>query len=151
MASANTLQINEGTKLELPLWLAELLAMSGVSADSNKSFISLLEPAMLSSKVSNALKSDPCSVDLNEQSPVFYKMVERWLSIFGDVELAQIITDTVTKRANVINDFANNPRGQMNDTTDFLNKLDHDEQLLYKSAYESAKNMRQFLSKESSH
>ncbi|CAN6626458.1 DNA replication complex GINS protein Psf3p [Trichomonascus vanleenenianus] len=142
-------EIKENTKLELPLWLAEMLAISGVSEDSQTSFVTLLEPPMFSEKVINALKSDPVNVDIGELSPVFYRLLQRWLAIFPDPEMAIVAIQTLQARVAAISDFSHNPRGAMADTNNFLHKLEQVESRLYKASYESSKDLRKWLSKES--
>jgi GINS complex subunit 3 len=117
-------QLKENTKLELALWLAELLAISGITPDSNKSFLSLLQPTMFSNKVVNALKTDAVNVDLHAQSSVFFAMAERWLSLFGDHDLTEVMVETVQRRSAEISDFAHTPRGTAGDSGDFLLKLE---------------------------
>ncbi|ODQ65157.1 DNA replication complex GINS protein-like protein psf3 [Nadsonia fulvescens var. elongata DSM 6958] len=140
--------MKENTKLELPLWMAELLAVSGVTPDSPNSFISLLSPPPFGSKVLNALKSDPLNVDLKQQCSVYYLLAERWLSIFGDVELATILMETLKKRASLTYDYAHNSRGAQYES-DFAAKLDEFERKMFKTAHDSAKDLRKWLVKRS--
>jgi GINS complex subunit 3 len=127
--------------LELPLWLAELLAISGISPESQTSFISLLTPSFFTPKVLNALKSDPVSLDLNAQCPVYYRMAQRWLSIFGDPELAEVVSETLRARAVSIFDHAHNINAGGGD---FLFKLDEFEKNLYKATHDSSKELKKW-------
>lgn len=100
--------LKEQTKLELPLWISELLATSLISEDSDKAFVTLLQPKMFSPRVTNALKANAQSVDLRMQSDVFYYFAERWLALFSDTRLGETIIDALVKRAALISDYAHN-------------------------------------------
>lgn len=54
--------MKEGTKVELPLWLAEMLAVS--QNQTGTPILTLDMPTALSPRVLNALKADPKTVDL---------------------------------------------------------------------------------------
>lgn len=124
--------ITENSKLELPLWLAEVLAISGITPESPNAFVSLLEPACFSQKVINALKSDPSSVDLHAQSPVFTRLAERWLSLFGDTEMAEVIENTIQQRAVEIFNHANNRRGDRPEFSFYLDQFETDRKYIYR-------------------
>jgi GINS complex subunit 3 len=84
-------QIKQGTKLELPLWLAEMLAVS--QSQSGASTVNLEFPKALSSRVQNALKADPKSVDLRQQAQHFYALGCRMLELFDEEAMADILDD----------------------------------------------------------
>lgn len=85
--------IEQGTKLELPLWLAEMLAVSKPAGPSSGSLAALDMPAALGQRVMNALTADPKSVDIRQQAPWFYGMGERMLELFEDDEVVDILSD----------------------------------------------------------
>lgn len=104
--------------------MAELLALSPISpTESDEPFVSLLRPSFLSPKVLNSIKSDPVNLDLRQQNLVFFNLCERWLSIFNDPDLADVLTQSLLSRAVAISDVASS-RTASSDQSDFLSKLD---------------------------
>lgn len=85
--------IDSGTKLELPLWLAEMLAVSKPAGPSSGSLASLDMPAPLGTRVMNALRADPKSVNVRAQAQRFYGLGERMLELFEDDEVAEVLND----------------------------------------------------------
>ena len=84
-------QIKQGSKVELPLWLAEMLAVSNPSGNSSLATLDL--PQALSQRVMNALKADPKTVDLRAQAQHFYNIGARMLELFEEEEMVYILTD----------------------------------------------------------
>lgn len=82
-----------GTKLDLPLWLAEMLAVSKPAGPSSASLASLDMPQGLGHRVMNALRADPKSVDLRAQALFFYGLGERMLELFDEEETMDVLTD----------------------------------------------------------
>lgn len=82
--------IDKGTKLELPLWIAEMLA---VSKPADTALATLDMPAPLGHRVLNALRADPKSVDVRAQAQWFYGLGERMLELFEDEEVAEVLND----------------------------------------------------------
>lgn len=121
-------KIKERSQVELPLWLAELLAISGITPDSPTSFVSLLTPEIFSTKVLNALKSDSKSVDLRSRCSVFFWLAERWVAIFGDQELSNTVVEALRARAVEISDIAHSQRGPLGEASEIMMKLDDFEQ-----------------------
>ena len=92
MASWLTLlQIKEGTKIELPLWLASMLAIS--QSRSGDTTLHMDPPKALNQRVQNALKASPKSLDLRAQAQHFYALGCRMLEIFDDEDLAYVLDD----------------------------------------------------------
>lgn len=85
--------IENGTKLELPLWMADMLAMSKPAGPSSASLASLDMPTALGPRVINALKADPKSVDIKAQARWFYGLGERMLDLFEEEELTEVLND----------------------------------------------------------
>lgn len=83
--------VEVGTKLDLPLWLAEMLAMSKPAGPSS-SLASMDVPSALGPKVMAALAAGPKSVDIRAQAQWFYGMGERILNLFDDEELADVLS-----------------------------------------------------------
>lgn len=85
--------VEQGTKLDLPLWLAEMLAVSKPAGPSSSSLASLDMPPALGQRVMNALRADPKSVDLRAQAQWFYGLGERMLELFEEEETVDVLTD----------------------------------------------------------
>lgn len=132
--------IAKDTKLDLPMWLAAVLAVCAISEDSEESFIDLLEPDFISPRVMNAIKADAKLVDLHSIMGHYYKMAEKWSRMFNDAELAQTVMAMLKDRALEIDNYASNASKHVNST--FLYSLDEFERSLYRSIYESKRQMR---------
>lgn len=89
----NGAAIETKTKLELPLWLAEMLAVSRPAGPSSGALATVEMPSSLQQRVVNALRADPKSVDVRAQAQWFYGLGERMLELFDDEELTEILTD----------------------------------------------------------
>ncbi|OII74067.1 uncharacterized protein cubi_02869 [Cryptosporidium ubiquitum] len=83
-------EISAGEVLQLPIWLAKELHSRG--------FVGINYPDFLSSKMSNALKTDPCSVDLNNISPYFFQVSVILLSILQDELFLKVILESFRSR-----------------------------------------------------
>lgn len=133
--------IQKDTKLELPLWLAEILAICELLEESQRSFIDLLQPDFISPKVLNTIKTSPTSVDLHEILPYYYRLTEKWASMFSDAELAAVVSEALRKRSLEIYNHANSAAKQLN----FIYSLDEYEKEVFRKTSESNRNMRQWL------
>lgn len=89
--------VDSGTKLDLPLWLAEMLAVSKPAGPSSSSLAALDMPTALGQRVTNALRADPKSVDLRAQAQWFYGLGERMLELFEEEETVEILTDVLLR------------------------------------------------------
>ncbi|ODV89768.1 hypothetical protein CANCADRAFT_46170 [Tortispora caseinolytica NRRL Y-17796] len=143
--------IKEGTEAELPLWLASTLSVSQITADSDKTFVSLPIPTALSQVVMNALEGDPMSVNLRDQSTHFYRFVERWLSISDlsdemTLRMAQVTSAALQQRATSIFNHAQNPNTAVWDESGIISNLDELELGLYKIAQTATINVRKWVS-----
>ncbi|KAI9884208.1 MAG: DNA replication protein [Watsoniomyces obsoletus] len=136
-------EMKSGTKVELPLWLGEMLAVSQRLGTSPLVTLDIPEP--LSARVMNALKADPRTVDLRALAPHFYSFAIRILELFEEEEMVEVLSETFQKRAAEIADHAHNPRGAMSDSAEFLRGLDETERALFRSAHDGAKAMRSWL------
>ena len=85
------------------------------------------QPKMFSTRVCNALKADPRSVDLRAQSAYFYAFAIKFLDWTERDDLLQIIVDTFRSRVAKLADHAHNPRGALAEGMDFLRGLDETE------------------------
>ncbi|KAK9465162.1 DNA replication complex GINS protein-like protein psf3 [Lipomyces arxii] len=138
--------LKEGTRMELPLWLAEILAVSGV--DDQSGFVTVTAPNALSTKAINALRAEAVSVDLRTQSLHFYNLAERWLAMAGEEDedkMLETVMSAIKARAVVVNDYAHNTRTVQVTNSDFINRLDDTEQKLFRAAHDSAKDVKKWL------
>jgi GINS complex subunit 3 len=101
--------MKQGSKVELPLWLGEMLALRFVyhyrelyrpstdTSDSQSlntsSLVTLDPPSALSPRVLNALKADPRTVDLRALAPHFYDLGARILELFEEEEMIEVLSD----------------------------------------------------------
>ena len=85
--------IEAGTRLDLPLWLAEMLAVSKPAGPSSSSLATLDMPTALGPSVMNALRADPKSVDLRAQAQWFYGLGERMLELFEEEETGEVLSE----------------------------------------------------------
>ncbi|MBE7180013.1 MAG: DNA replication complex GINS protein PSF3 [Terriglobus roseus] len=96
--------------------------------------VTLDMPAALSTRVINALKADPRTIDVRALAPHFYSLAAMMLELFEEDELADVTTDAFKKRAADIADQANNPRGALGEGAEFLRGLDESERQCRRSA-----------------
>ncbi|KAM9932448.1 hypothetical protein OXX80_007918 [Metschnikowia pulcherrima] len=132
--------IEKDTKLDLPLWLAAVLAVCTISDDTDDSFVDLLEPDFISPKVLNAIKADPKSVDLHSIMSNFYRLSEKWAAMYNEESLIETVMAMLKERALEIDNFASNTTKHV--SSSFLYSLDEFEKKLYRVTYESKKSMR---------
>ncbi|PMD62087.1 GINS complex, Psf3 component [Hyaloscypha bicolor E] len=118
-----------GTKVDLPLWLAERLAVSQLTPQT--SLITLDLPPSLSPRVMNALKADPKSVDLRSLAANFYGLAERILDLFEEEEVCDVLLESWRVRAS--------------EGVEFLRGLSEEERVLFRSAHDSSKAMRVWM------
>ncbi|CAB61465.1 DNA replication complex GINS protein psf3 [Schizosaccharomyces pombe] len=105
-----------GSKVELPFWLAEVLAIN--------SFVSIHMPAPFSSVVRNALKANPNSVSIRDITTHYYHFAEKMLHLISDDSLVQISLNTLRSRAMLIADASLNPQGALQQNSQFIEGLD---------------------------
>ncbi|KAF2261599.1 DNA replication complex GINS protein PSF3 [Lojkania enalia] len=133
--------MKQGSKVELPLWLGEMLALSL----NTSSLVTLDPPSALAPRVMNALKADPRMVDLRALAPHFYNLGTRILEIFEEEEITEVLNESFKSRAAVIADQAHNPRGALGEGADFMRGLDENERQLFRAAHDSAKAVRTWM------
>lgn len=152
-AAGHTLK--SGTRVDLPLWLSEMLAVSATATSKtpSRSLVTLDLPAALSTRVMNALKADPKSVDLRALAQNFYGLGERLLELFEEDELCDVLMDSWRKRAAEISDHASHV-GQgkgagggvgSGDSVEFLRGLDEWERDLFRRCHDSGKAMKVWM------
>ncbi|EAU35719.1 predicted protein [Aspergillus terreus NIH2624] len=133
-------QIKAGTRIDLPLWLGEMLSIGARLGTSR--LVTLDLPSALSERVMNALKADARTVDLRALAPHFYNLSERILELFEEEEMVDVLSNTFKKRAAEIADHAHNPKGALGEGVEFLRGLDETERQLFRVAHDSAKQTR---------
>lgn len=139
--------IKAGAKLELPLWLGEMLAVNRIAGDTT--FLTMDMPTALSKKVINALKADPRTVELKSQAPHFYALGARMLELFDEEELVEILTESFKKRAIDIADKASNSRNMANEGDEWVKYLDEEEKGLFRATHEGGAAVRKWLATSS--
>ncbi|KAL4821837.1 hypothetical protein BDW67DRAFT_149643 [Aspergillus spinulosporus] len=132
--------IKAGSRIDLPLWLGEMLSIGSRLGTSR--LVTLDIPSALSERVMNALKADPRTVDLRSLAPNYYRLSERVLELFEEEEMVDILSNTFKKRAAEIADHAHNPKGALGDGVEFLQGLDETERQLFRVAHDGAKETR---------
>ncbi|EFW98858.1 gins complex subunit [Grosmannia clavigera kw1407] len=165
--------LRRGTRLGLPLWLAEMLALAHSASDDNPPFLTLNLPPALTNDVVQALKADPRSVPLRDQSAHFYSLATRILDLFEERDLAVVLRTAFVGRSAEIGLHArkvgygsagggsgsgsNTSNGDKKDDTnssnlgigstgqEFLRGLDEWERQLFRHAHDGAKSGREFL------
>ncbi|RDL41143.1 DNA replication complex GINS protein psf3 [Venustampulla echinocandica] len=143
--------LRSGTRVDLPLWLAEMLAVSAPS--SSKSLVTLDIPPSLAPRVMNALKADPKSVDLRALAQHFYGLGARILELFEEEEICDVLMEGWRTRAAEISDHASNAgQGQRgggggvgSDGVEFLRGLDEAERGLFRVQHDSSKAIRVWM------
>lgn len=103
--------MKQGARVELPLWLGEMLAVRcvvcihavpfgcliDVRSDSQRlgtsPLVTLDIPSALSPRVMNALKANPRTVDLRALAPHFYGLAERILDLFEEDEMVEVLSE----------------------------------------------------------
>lgn len=109
------------------------------------STVSLDLPDALSTRVLNALKADPLSVDLRAQAQRFYGIAARMLELFDEDDLVEVLTDTFKARAIKVADQAHNSRKVLGGGAQFLNGLESTEQKLFRAAHDGTTNVRKWF------
>ncbi|KAH8819874.1 DNA replication complex GINS protein psf3 [Xylogone sp. PMI_703] len=152
--------LRSGTRLDLPLWLSIMLAVSAPSPSQMpgqpSSLVTLDLPDSLSPRVLNALKADARSVDLRVLDPYFYALGARILELFEEDEVCEVLLESFRARAEGIRDFAGNTggggaasgggaKGLGIDGVEFLRGLDEMERGLFKAAHEGSKGVKSWL------
>ena len=135
--------IKQGTKIDVPLWLGEMLAVSHPTGSSALATLDL--PSALSQRVMNALKADPKTVDLRAQAQHFYGIGGRMLELFEEEEMIDVLTDTFKKRAAEIADHAHNSRSALGQGAEFMRSLDETERKLFHAAHDGSTAVRKWF------
>lgn len=98
-------QITPHNPLPLPLWLAELLCVQTTTSSSSP-ILTIDLPPLLSSRVLNALRADPISVDLRQQARYFYAFATRVLELFEEEDVVDVLEMSWKRRSKGVGDVA---------------------------------------------
>ncbi|KAI5795741.1 hypothetical protein EDC01DRAFT_63160 [Geopyxis carbonaria] len=142
--SAST-DLKKGTRLQIPIWLAEMLA-GATALGFRENIVSVSTPMALSPRVLNALKADPRHVELRQFATNFYGLGEKFLELFDDESIREVLIATYKLRAAEIADLAHNPQGAISgEAGKFLGGLDEQERALFRISHESTKAIKRFM------
>ncbi|KAF4121988.1 GINS complex subunit 3 [Geosmithia morbida] len=136
--------LKPGTDITLPLWLAEMLALAS-SGDDSKAPLTLHMPSCLSESVMAALRADPRSVPLRDQSVHMYGVGVRMLDLFDEAELAAVLRRSFVVRAADVGLHARKADegiGLGSQQEEFLRGLDEWERGLFRRAHEGIKSAK---------
>lgn len=150
--------IEKNCRLDLPLWLARILAIVGGDEEVSEgeeptSFVELLRPEMFSPKVVNAIKTGAKDLDLHTINAHFYSLAVKWIALFGDEELAGVVSEMVLERALQMNGHASSVTVQAAGVesqsslvgSPFLLTMDESEKDLYRRAHDSYKRTKKWI------
>ena len=144
--------LTEGTRLELPFWLADALVKQNNGIQQNKGgVVSINMPRYYSQKYRNHLKSNPTSVDLRSVCQVYYQLGMRlspWLGLdeMTEMSLKKDLVEALVDRYFGVLDFSQNSSGD--DTSDFMKQLTEEERTLFGLSYSAAIEYDQWRSRE---
>ncbi|KAK3376441.1 hypothetical protein B0T24DRAFT_219510 [Lasiosphaeria ovina] len=165
-----TQTLKTGSRIALPLWLAEMLAIASSSGDldeQGKSFVTFDLPPALGNDVVQALKADPRAVPLRDQSAHFYGLATHMMDLSEEQELATVLRKTYVTRATEIALHARKVGGvghHGKSTADegsnlgvggageeFLRGLDEWERKLFRKAHDGAKAGKEWMENVKKH
>jgi GINS complex subunit 3 len=87
--------VEHGTRLDFPVWLAEICVLSR-PAPGSSAFGTIDTPSVLEDRVLNALRADPKSVDVRAQAQWYYDLARRYLELFEDEAMVEVLTEVST-------------------------------------------------------
>lgn len=147
--------IEKNSRLDLPLWLARILAIVGGDEQEQDEeilpFVELLRPEMFSPRVVNAIKAGPADLDVHSVNAHFYSLAVKWTTLFGDEELGRVVEEMVLERALEMNGHASSValqgESQLGSLANapFLLTMDESEKELYRRAHDSYKRTKRWI------
>lgn len=157
-----TQPLKAGTKVNLPLWLAEMLAIANTGDPEGRSFVTFDLPPALGNDVIQALKADPRAVPLREQSPHFYGLATHMMDLINEDKLPEVLRHTFVTRANEValharklGGVGSRGRGGAAEEgsnlgvggagEEFLRGLDEWERKLFRKAHDGAKSGKEWM------
>ncbi|KAK0649299.1 DNA replication complex GINS protein psf-3 [Cercophora newfieldiana] len=154
--------LKAGARVALPLWLAELLAITstGSSDDQNKSYVAFDLPHALRNDVVQALKAEPLAVPLRDQSAHFYSLATHMMDLSEEPELSATLRKTFVRRAAEIalharklgggtgkGDEGGSNLGVGGAGEEFLRGLDEWERRLFRKAHDGTRAGKEWMEK----
>jgi GINS complex subunit 3 len=152
-----TQPLKAGTQLNLPLWLAEMLAIANTGpSDESTAPITLNLPSALSNEVVQALKADPRAVPLRDQSAHFFGLGTRMLDLFEDGQLSAVLRKTFVTRAADVGLHARKAGdegagGVIGSGEEFLRGLDEWERALFRKSHTGVKASKEWMASVKKH
>ncbi|KAL2132082.1 hypothetical protein VTI74DRAFT_4235 [Chaetomium olivicolor] len=162
-----TQPLKAGTKVNLPLWLAEMLAIANTGDVEGKSFVTFDLPPALGNDVVQALKADPRAVPLRDQSAHFYGLATHMMELSEEQELAAVLRKTFVTRASEIalharkvGGVGHKGKGAAEEGSnlgiggageEFLRGLDEWERKLFRKAHDGAKSAKEWMENVKKH
>ncbi|KAK5662391.1 hypothetical protein OQA88_8301 [Cercophora sp. LCS_1] len=153
--------LKAGSRIALPLWLAEMLAIANTGDEQGKSFVAFDLPKALGNDVLQALKADPRAVPLRDQSAHFYSLATHMMDLSEEPELSTTLRKTfVTRAAEValharkVGGASGNKGGAKEEGSnlgvggageEFLRGLDEWERKLFRKAHDGAKAGKEWM------
>ncbi|KAK4641458.1 DNA replication protein [Podospora bellae-mahoneyi] len=152
--------LKAGTKVNLPLWLAEMLVIANTGGPDNKTFVTFDLPRALGNDVIQALKADPRAVPLRDQSAHFYGLATHMMDLSEEQELGSVLRKTfVTRAAEIslharkVGGVSTKGKGKEEGSNlgiggageEFLRGLDEWERKLFRKAHDGAKSGKEWM------
>jgi len=154
--------LKAGSRIALPLWLAELLAITstGDLDDQGKSYVTFDLPPALRQDVVQALKAEPLAVPLRDQSAHFYSLATHMMDLSEEPELSTMLRKTFVRRAAEVALHARKVGGTTSKGgaseegsnlgvghtgEEFLRGLDEWERKLFRKAHEGTKASKEWM------
>ncbi|AAS54889.1 AGR399Cp [Eremothecium gossypii ATCC 10895] len=142
--------VGKHSKVELPLWLASVLAtVTGEQEHVDEEalpFVEFLPPEMFSARVVNAIKADAPTLDVHSINGHFYALGTRWAALFSDAGLAGMLAGMVLERALEVQRHAASAAVEATAPTDatarMLQTLDEWERQLYRRAHAASRDAK---------
>ncbi|KAJ4124420.1 DNA replication protein [Fusarium falciforme] len=138
--------LKPNTPLNLPLWLAEMLALA--STPTSRAPLTLNLPPCLSAVVLAALRADPRAVPLRDQSAHFYGVGVRMLDLFDERDIAEVLRKTFVVRAGEVGLHARKAdEGVGGNGGEFLRGLEEWERALFRRGHDGVKGAKEWTEK----
>ncbi|KAI7856692.1 putative DNA replication complex GINS protein psf3 [Circinella umbellata] len=133
-------EIAANSRVELPFWMAKVLAQYRLPNGENLVTIEL--PRAYGTRVRNSLDASPTSIDFRQVSPYFYQFGTKLYDLIIDDQLPATLEKTFKARLKEIMNIS--LTGSTNVGQDFLQKLDETEKELFKAGQESTAESRKW-------
>ncbi|KAJ1972550.1 DNA replication protein [Dimargaris xerosporica] len=126
--------VQAGTKLEIPFWLAETLAAND--------FVDLDLPKAFTARTRRILQASTTNVNFHTLCPYFYQFGMKLAETLQEPQLNQLLSDVYRERLQVILDAAQ--RADSQNMIEFVSQLEESEKQLYTLAKQSTQEIRQW-------